>query len=877
MKLAQVIGAALCISLMACQGFKPSDTNSDNGEGDKKKFEDLKPDHQNRVPTTGSNKPDWKPLNKQESDFDAIHYKLAVNLPPECLEKPQFLGDLELTFQPLHDNYQTLTLESDGLQIQSVTLLNNNSTLSYVEAGKALRIDLGQAFSRADALTVKILYKWQAEPNAGMYFRSRSTVKEIETIFTQSEPDYSKYWFPSNSYPNDRATFEASIEVPRPFIAVSNGALIDVKKNSASRIYHWSESVPVATYLYVITAGKWSVSRTSWRNTPVEYYGPSDDIARVAYSLRETPQMMEFFSKKIGLDYPYEKYAQTIVPQYQWGGMEHVTATTLTDRTVHSKEEDDQFSSRGLVSHELAHQWFGDLLTCRSWDHIWLNEGFATYFEMLFQESVKGRTFLYSELEGEAEWYFATDDDDARPVVFPYFRSSLDDYFDGRAYAKGGYILHMLRTQLGDETFDKAIRLYVHSNQRKLVVTDDLRAAFEKASGKNLKTFFDQWVFRPGYPKFKVTYNYSADAKEVEVTVAQTQDTTLPGGIAGTTPIFQGPIALEVDGVRQNIELKGEATEKFRLASDKAPAYVKFNSENAWLAKVETVQDATAWTAQLTRSIDPTARVEAAGALKTLFEGENADLAPLQDAGLAIEACASTEKETWVQSACISTLNAVLVTLKTTKNRTEEVLKWQARASAVAVALVKGAKWEAREAAARGLGSLEEQTAVPLLKNLISQDEKIRVITASVSTLGMFPSKANQEFLIAQLGRKSFRDSLMQAVLNVLPSFKDPSAFAVGETYFVAPYSSNVRSGAMSLMAQLGKQFKDELSERARQNIEKNLVDTDFVIRLSAIGNLERLGNKNAIPALKKVAESDSEGRVRSEAARVAQALEALP
>src|SRR6185295_5140807 len=142
-------------------------------------------------------------------------------------------------------------------------------------------------------------------------------------------------------------------------------------------------------------------------------YGPADDMDRLSYSLRKTPDILEFLSNTIGLEYPYEKYAQSVVPQYQWGGMEHVTATTLEDRTVHSPAEEAEFASDTLVSHEMTHQWFGDLVTCQTWDHIWLNEGFATFFETLWMENSRGRTAYLAGLDDGAAWYFDEEDKDA--------------------------------------------------------------------------------------------------------------------------------------------------------------------------------------------------------------------------------------------------------------------------------------------------------------------------------------------------------------------------------------------------------------------------------------------------------------------------------
>ncbi len=828
--------------------------------------------------------PPWKPIKLESSNFDALHYKLSVTLPPSCLQSPEFYGDLEITFRPEYDNFQFLDLDSHNLNISEITLLNENVNLNFIILKDLLRIDLGKAYAKTDTLTVKIKYLWKAESKLGMFFRSREGRQDIDTIYTNSEPDYSKYWFPSNSYPNDRATFESVIEIPKPFVAVSNGVLLSVKENDVSRVYHWRQKIPVVSYLYVITAGKYSKSSTSWKNIPVEYYGPSDDIERVAYSLRDTPNMIEFFSNKIGVNYPYEKYAQTVVPKYEWGGMEHVTASTLADQTVHGPNEDDQFSSNGLVAHELAHQWFGDLLTCKSWDHLWLNEGFATYYEIMYGEKTKGRSSLYKNLESVSAWYISEEDMDPKPVVFPYYRKSLDDFFGGHVYGKGAYVLHMLRTLLGDKVFDKSIHYYMQKNQLQLVRTEDLQQAFEKVSGKNMKWFFDQWLHRPGYPKFEVTYNFLNDTKELEIKVSQKQDLTLPGGVAGLIPLFKGPIAIEYDGIRKTLELKGPqaatpGVETFLIKMDTQPEYLKFNSEMGWLARVSTKQSLSAWLSQLNKSSDPTAKVEAAQTLADKFETaekNNENLMSFQESSLSIENCATNEKDEWVKDVCIATLSRILNVLTTTKKSAEQISNWKEKLSKQHLALAKSPRWQDRELAIAGIKAVSSDKVQPLLREIITNDPKIKVKAAAAAALGNFTKKENYDFLTSQLGRESHLDLLGSSILSALISFNENDTFSIAESYYTNKYSMAMRIAAMNLMASIGK-AKNEFSEKARLNIESNLDDEYIAIRYSAIFSLAILGNKAAIKKLSDTAKNDVYPAIRSAAQDTIISLEKLP
>ncbi|MEK6577799.1 MAG: M1 family metallopeptidase, partial [Bdellovibrionota bacterium] len=523
-------------------------------------------------PTTGG---PWTPIFTGETEFDALHYRISMSFPRASLVSPTFDGIVEITFKPLTESYQLLSLDSSPAnQIKKITLLNQFQELHFRQNGLKLEIDLNRPYGPKDSLTIAIEYHWDADRGRGVYFKSRTGVNDVEAIYTQSEPEISKFWFPTNSHPNDRANFESFISVPEEFTAISNGALSGITTKDGMKTFHWSMAMPQASYLFVATAGKFGVHHENWNGIPVDFYGPSDDMDRVTYSLRDTPDMLTFISSKTGFRFPYEKYAQTVVPQYAWGGMEHTTATTLTDKTIHSPDEDSQFSSNHLLAHELAHQWFGDLVTCKSWDHIWLNEGFASYFDALYQEHRQGRANYLKTMVGVSSWYFMEEDEEARPVVFPFIHSGLDEYFDSRAYAKGSWILHMLRNTLGDDIFFKGIQTYLYRYQGQVVNTEMFRKVMEEVAVKDLYWFFDQWVMKPGYPHFLIDYAWDMHTKEVVLTVKQTQDLNQPGGIPGSTPLFEGPIDVEVAGKLFHINLYGKnaavpGTEIFRLASEK--------------------------------------------------------------------------------------------------------------------------------------------------------------------------------------------------------------------------------------------------------------------------------------------------------------------
>ncbi|MEK7690711.1 MAG: M1 family aminopeptidase, partial [Bdellovibrionota bacterium] len=634
-----------------------------------------------------------------------------------------------------------------------------------------------------------------------------------------------------------------------------------------------------------------------WNQIPVEYYGPTDDMDRLSYSLRKTPDMLTYLSDLTGFRYPYEKYAQVVVPQYQWGGMEHTTATTLTDRTVHSANEEPEFDSEALVAHELAHQWFGDLVTCQSWDHLWLNEGFATYFEMAWGKHAKGEDHYLEELSGYAEWYFweatVNGGKSERPVVFPYQVHTADYFFDSHAYAKGGWILHMLRNLLGDEVFYAGIRKYTYAMQGKLAVTEDLKRALESASGRDLDWFFDQWVYKPGFPSFEVTWQTDPEGGMVTLNVKQVQDPTLPGGVAGLTPYFRGPIQIELDGKMHEIALAGLAVERFQImigSNATKVRYVQFNSENGWLAQVKNQQSFEAWAAMLVSSPDLTARVQAAQELAgyTLAEDAGADvLAELRARKISVlEKCATADPKPWVRESCLDGMKAVLkaaihqLELPSTSPLSPALEQLQAAIDVASTTLATLAKDDGavriRASAINGLWMLPAAKALPVIRERIQNEKSFGNVKRAIGTLGSIQSPEVYDLAMAQLGRESFQDSAKSGVFIALRQIRDLRSLPVAEEYALARHSEPLRISAFGLLGSLGKKFPVEAGERALAVLVPPLKEgtAPYRIKRGLIQALGVLGDPSVLPLLHDIAANDPVGRVREEAVQAIEAIE---
>lgn len=387
--------------------------------------------------------------------------------------------------------------------------------------GKTLTIPFKKTLKRGDRVEFRISYTLQS-PEQGLHFfgPTDEDPNAPYQVWSQGESTSNRYWVPCLDHPNEMQTTEINCTVDRPFIAISNGKLLKVVDNDDdTRTYHWKMSQPHVSYLIAVAIGEFASKTVEWNGIPVSYYVRKKFEPWIDNSFADTPQMLDFFSDKIGVPYPWEKYAQVCCYNFG-GGMENTTCTFLEEGTLHDDRANLDTSSDSLTSHELAHQWFGDLLTCKEWAHLWLNEGFASYFEAMWDEHKNGADAFALNMLGKSHRALRSGDD--KPVVYPEY-DSTGQQFDGRAYAKGAWILHMIRRRLGDDMFWKAINAYVTRFKHNCVETDDLQHVLEDVSGRSFARFFYDWTRRPGHPIVKVAYTWQPDDLLAKIVIEQTQ------------------------------------------------------------------------------------------------------------------------------------------------------------------------------------------------------------------------------------------------------------------------------------------------------------------------------------------------------------------
>ncbi|MBN3881104.1 MULTISPECIES: M1 family metallopeptidase [unclassified Nostoc] len=554
-----------------------------------------------------------------------IFLDLSLDIP-----KQSYQGSCSIRLLPIRNGIDRLTLDAVNLNIESVQVDEVPQNFDY--DGEQLSIQLSQATQIGKRLLIAIAYS-VAKPQRGIYFiqPDKHYPNKPTQVWTQGEDEDSRFWFPCFDYPGQLSTSEIRVRVPNPLVAISNGELIDTTEDGDYKVYHWLQQQVHPTYLMTLAVGDFAEIRDEWNGKAVTYYvekGREEDAKR---SMEKTPRMIEFLSQKYGYPYPFPKYAQVCVDDFIFGGMENTSTTLLTDRCLLDERAAlDNRNTESLVVHELAHQWFGDLVVIKHWSHAWIKEGMASYSEVMWteQEYSLEEAAYYRLLE--ARRYLSEDSSRyRRPMVTHVYREAIELY-DRHIYEKGSCVYHMIRAQLGDELFWQAIQTFVQDNAHKTVETVDLLRAIEKATGRNLLFLFDQYVYRGGHPDFKVAYSWDGDANLAKITVTQTQaaedkngskdlfDLKIPIGFGYTQQEEVGShgkfstsfSALKTFTVRVN-----EREQSFYFPLENKPQFISFDVGNNYLKTVALEYPIAELKAQLEFDPDPISRSYAAAAL----------------------------------------------------------------------------------------------------------------------------------------------------------------------------------------------------------------------------------------------------------------------
>ena len=513
--------------------------------------------------------------------YDVESYVIRVNF-----DRPakKVLGETTINFKPLRDGVASVDFDAVGIKFTSVTLQPSGTALRYTTDGGKIRVTLDRPYKSSESATVRFVHS--STPKKGVYFvpeeKEGDTLIHSAQIWTQGEPDEARHWFPSFDFPSDKATVEEFITAMVGETVVGNGELVSATDNpDGTTTHHFKTSFPTPVYLISFVIGKYVKISEKYRDIPLGYYvyPGTESIVPTAYG--NTKEMMRVFEELTGVEFPYPKYDQTIVAEFPFGGMENITATTMSDRDILSATSELMRPAiHDVVSHELAHSWFGNLVTCRNWAELWLNEGFATFMEAAFREKMYGRRNYMLKINSDAIEFMADDAvNDKRNGLYNLNAHNVSTLFDRPAttYDKGGVVLHMLREEIGNEAFWRAVNLYLTRNRFGTVESTDLKAVMEEASGKDLDWFFNQWVYMAGYPKLNVSHAWNERTKTLRMTVSQVQR------IDKITPAaFRLPMDVEfttADGKKTERLEVSKRTETFTFKLPAKPTLVRIDPD----------------------------------------------------------------------------------------------------------------------------------------------------------------------------------------------------------------------------------------------------------------------------------------------------------
>lgn len=755
-------------------------------------------------------------------DYDVQHYKLVVGFD---WSKGSVAGQNTITLKPFKNGFAEIELDAGEMTIKSVQSERGEPLKFRYEGNEKLFVTLDRAYSAGEQITVTVDYV--ATPKKGLTFIT-PTEREPERpfqIWSQGETELNHYWFPCYDHPNDRATSELTATVEEKYQVISNGALVRVQPNPSNktRTWHWKMDQPFPSYLVSIVVGEFSEVAVKYKGIPITSYVRRDQVDNARLSFSKLPKMMEFFENKLDFAYPYSKYAQVVVRDFS-GGMENITATTLEEKIVYDRRALLDHSPDGLIAHELIHQWFGNMLTCRSWGDLWLNEGFAVLFANLWSEHENGTDEYLYALYQDYETYFRTwAQGNRRPLSTTRF-DDPEALFDGITYHRAGSVLAMLRFVLGDEMFWKAVRHYLKKHAWQNVETQELVIAIEEATGQNLQWFFDEWVYRTGHPEFALSTSFDETTRVLKLNVKQTQKPddkrpwylapqfyTMPVDVAITTPSGEKVHRLLID----------QAEKEFTISVDSKPLFVNFDRGNRLVKRVKFDRGHQEIARQLLRDSDVTGRIRAAVELR----------ATRSESGIAALSEAAVADRFWgVRLEAVEAL--------------AELKSPEARPAFLKA--VKDSDPRVRRAAARALSAYKDPKIAEIFIELTT-DASYVVVAEAAQGLAHTGDARAYEVLAALMKQDSWEDTIRAGALAGLSTIKDPRSLDIALAFSRPGGSVAVRGWSFHLLGQVGKR-----SDRAVESLSRALTEPWHPILLTAAGALGEIADPRALPALEE-------------------------
>ncbi len=765
---------------------------------------------------------------ERDRPFAIEHIALDLTLD---FETKGVRGTARLTVRRVDPDATRLSLDAIAFTLSSVKVGGTDAKYTY--DGRVLTVDLPADLERGD-----VAVAYSATPRKGLYFLEpdEHVPSRPRQAWTQCQEEDGRHFFPCHDKPHVKMTTETRVHVPAGFYVLSNGVLASRTKEKDGEVFHWTMDEPHASYLVTIVAGEFAeieaAAKAGDKTVPLTYLVPKGEEASAERTFGRTPEMISYFSELTGVPYPWKKYAQVVVSDFFFGGMENTTATTMYEHILLDARAAIDVTSDDLVAHELAHQWFGDYVTCRDWSEGWLNEGFATFMEHVWREKHLGKdeyeygikTDLASYL-GEAHGRYR------RPIVCQEYDAPLD-LFDRHLYEKGGLVLHVLRRELGDALFWKGVSTYLKRHAGGIVETRDLLRALEEVSGRSLGRRFDDLVFRPGHVELEIELAW--DDGVLTASVKQTQSTQDHVPAAFEVPLYLAIVTPDDQGRERREKVRVTArADSFAIPCKTRPDFVVVDPEMRILGEVTVKAPPDMLRNQLARAKTARGRWLAAEALAKT------------DDPVSIEALAARlddEKETWmVRAEAADALGRI-------------------RARECFDALKKALDVEhpkVRRAVVAALGHFRTTASVEALKPKALRDASYLVEAEAARALGKTRQAAAYDTLLDVMDRPSWANVIAAAAIDGLAALRDDRALPHLFTRTRYGHPSRVRRAAALAIPKLAA------DRRAREHLEDMLDDADPILRMDVVRALGDLGDVRSRGALKARAEVDLDARVR--------------
>ena len=767
--------------------------------------------------------------------------------PPDRFVKAQHLAiELDLDFDEqsisgaaifkLHcvRDLERISFDAVELNISSVTI--DEKKASFDASGTHLHVYAPKPVKAGSTIVVRIEYA--ATPRRGLYFvgPDKAYPKRALQAWTQGQDEDSRFWFPCLDSPAQKCPSQVTATFPSFMTSLSNGELVDESKDGKRRTMQWRLAKPHSPYLVTLVVGEFEVLEQRHKQMKLRTLFTKGKHDAALRCVERTPQMIAMFERLTGQAYPWGDYAQIFVGEFIFGGMENTGATTLTDAVLHDARAHLDYSAEYLIAHELAHQWFGDLLTCRDWPHGWLNEGFATYGEVLWKEEADGIDEADHGRKVDLDGYLnEVEERYARPIVSRSFDAPID-LFDKHLYEKGGLVLHELRTRLGTPDFERVIQGYVAAHVHGSVETVDLARAVEQVTGRNFDRFFDEYVYRAGHPALKVDLRFEAESKSLRIDVKQTGE------------VFQLtlPVHIELQGVVS--EHRFEVTDKahhFEVPMVREPTMCIIDPHRDLLATLEMKKPVAWWSAEVKGAPVARARSEAAMAL-----GKDGSARAVT----ALAAALVDEQAFWAARATCAKALA--------KIRTPAALK-----GLLAGRQAKHPK--VRRSIVASLGDFRhEKSAVDALVKLCAKgDKSIFVEAEAARALGKTRDERAFEAIVPLLKRVSWQDTIRAGALDGLAELQDPRGWQLAMNalpYGQPPAGRRAAALAVAKLAEVANKKTETVDTFAQL-----LRDPAFRVRLTAIDAAQTLGDPRMVGPLSSTVFLDGrESRAAREAVR---------